>query len=366
MSKSLQTILGYMPLTEALRATSSGVPNPFPQELFNVAPANRIMGDRAKYIRITGERRTAQFAKYGSPARRRSLRDISSQNVRMMHSFESFPIDLTVLQQLQSFEQYVQDEGVDWLSYQLEEAAKRQVNARIIATASTLRYGEIYIDTNGNLLPTSSGAAETYSFNVPSSHKDQINGVISASWALSSTDILGQLRNLRQYAAQETGIMPTTALYGVNVPSYIQNNDYALSYLSRNTSMNDKIMNSGEIPDGFGDIKRWIPVYTSFFEDADGTNQEIWNDDLVVFLPDLNQPDKMNWWAMYEGSFPIPRTLDVQRDPMQTIRNAETVYGNFSYGTLTINPVGAEIYHGDTFLPGLRNEKAIFMADVAF
>lgn len=365
MSKALESILGYMPLTEALRATSSGVPNPFPQEFFNVKPSNRVLGDKAKYIRITGERRTAAMAKYGSPARRHTLRDISSQNVGLLHSNESFTVDFMMLQKLMSFEKYVQDEGMDWLQYQFAELGKRHGNSRIISVASMLRYGAIYWDAAGNILPSSSGSTESATFNVPATHQDQINGIIAASWVLSNTDIPAHIRALKDYAAKETGLPIATCLYGKNVASYMMNNDFVSAYLSRNPNFNNRFVESNEIPDGLFDIK-WIPVHTAFFEDYAGTNQSIWGDDLAVFTPAINQPDKMDWYAMYEGSYPVPRSLDVQRDPMGVISNNEIVHGQFAYGVPGVNPPGAEVYHGDTWLPGLRNEKAIFQCDVAF
>jgi len=367
MSVALQDIIGFLPLTEALRTVASGVPNPFPADLFNVAPKNRIIGDRAKYIRIGGERRTSSIATYGSPSRRRTLKEIGDAKVRMLHTFEEIQIDPLVMLQLQSFEKYQQDQGMEWLQYQLDEAAKRTVNTRIISTASTLRHGAIYYDATGQLLPNSSGAARTIDFNVPATHKDQCNGNISASWALDTTDILGDLRNLRQYAKQETGLEFDTALYGINLPRYIQQNPTTQSYLSRNSGMNDYILQSGEIPTGFGGVKNWIPVYTSFFESDDaGTVSEIWDDDLMVLIPSISQPDKMTWWGMFEGSFPVPKTIDIQRDPMGAQNAYETMFGMFSYAIPGHNPPGYTIHYGDVWLPGLRNEKAIFMADVAF
>src|ERR1051325_3164987 len=116
MAKSLEQVLGFMPLTEALRATSSGIPNPFPPEFFAVNPSNRVLGDKANYVRITGERRASKLAKYGSPARRRALRDIGEQPVRCLSTAEMIQIDPVVLQQLRSYQEYEQDKGMDWLS----------------------------------------------------------------------------------------------------------------------------------------------------------------------------------------------------------------------------------------------------------
>lgn len=366
MAYSLEQIFGWMPLTESLRATSSGVPNPFPAELFNVKPQNRILGDRGKYIRISGERRTAPLAKYGAPARRHSFRDVGEQDVRMMHSAFSFPISMVMLAKLRAFEQYTQDEGMDFIRYQIDAAAKLHMNTRIITAASVLRYGAIYWDNEGNLLPSSSGAYETYSFNVPATHQNQCNGNVPSSWALANTDIPGSIRNLRQYAAEETGLPLDTCLYGKEVPTFMSQNNYVQSYLSRNAIMNERFTTSGEIPDGLFGIKRWIPVYTTFFEDQNGNNQLIWDDSLCVFMPDLSQPDKMDWWAMFEGSYPCPRSLEVQRDAIAALNNFEIVYGMGAYTAVDLRPPSLEVTHFDTWLPGLRNEKAIFQAEVAF
>ncbi len=364
MSKSLEDILGFAPLTEALRATASGVPNPFPQEFFNVAPANRIIGDRAKYVRLFGERRTSMRAQYGSPARRRSLKDIGDQTVRCTHNYESINIDYVMLQKLRSFEQYQQDEGVDWLRYQIAEAAQRQMNSRIIGVASALSQGALYWDTDGNVLPSSSGADanQTVDFGIPATHKNQINGIIDASWALHNTDIPTHLRKIQQFAAQETGVVPTTALYGINIPKYIQQNDFCMAYLSRDGQFRTSYKGN-QIPDGLFGIDRWIPVYTTFFEDSGGTTRLIWDDDLLVLVPNVSQPNKMNWWAMYEGSFPVPKTIDVQRNPDITPDAFDLQYGMFSYAVGRFDPPAMEVFYGDTFLPGLRGEKFIYQID---
>lgn len=368
MGYALQSILGHMPLTEALRTQVSGVPNPFPDEFFKTSPGNRILGDRAKYIRISGERRTSKRVKYGAPAIRRSLRDIGDQAIRCLHDFESFAIDMLVLQQLRAFEKYQQDQGVDWLRYQLQEAARRQQNTRVITTASVLRHGAIYWDSNGDLLPSSSGADTNYTidFQIPASHKNQISGIVDSSWALASTDIPTHINNLQQFAIQETGMRLTAALYGINVSRYIRQNSFCQAFLSRNPDFNSKLVTTNEIPDGLFGIDKWIPVWSSFYEKDDGTIAEIWDDDLCVFVPNVSQPDRMTWFAQFEGSFPVPKSIEIQRDPMSAINNFELVYGMGSYAQITVSPPGVEVNYFDTFLPGIRNEKAVFQVDCAF
>ena len=346
---------------------ASKVPNPFPPELLNVPSGNKIMGDKAKYIKITGERRTSLFNKYGSPPRARALRDVSDAAMRLLHTFESFEIELTQVQNLHAFEQYVQDQGMDWLNYQLTEAAHRPMNTRITSLASVLRYGQIYIDVDGNLLPNSSGADVTVDFNIPATHQNQINGIIDVSWANNSANIPRQIASLQANSLQETGMPLTTALYGKNVLTYMTTNDYVLDYLSRHEQMRDSILRDNTIPPGLFGIKNWHPVWTSFFEDQNGVVQEIWDNDLCVMMPDISQPDQMNWWGAYEGSYPVPRKLEIQKNLKDPFANYELVYGFFGFALIRTDGVpGYKVFTGDTALFGPKNEKALYQIDTAF
>lgn len=363
MSYALEKVLGHTPLTEALRTHVNGIPNQLPDTLFSVK--ERFLGDKGRFRELTGERRTAKRTHYGSPAIKRNLRDVGDRDVRMWHNFEEIEIDILMLQKLQSVDKYEQDMGKSWLADQLEQAAMRLQNNRVAAVTSVLRYGAIYWDSDGNLLPSSSGADTnlTVSFNVPANNQNQLNGIISASWALNNTDIPTQILSLKAQAAKDTGYQLTTAFYGKNIPSYLFKNDFMQSYLSRNTGFNDQYMRTAEIPDGLLGFK-WIPVYEMFFEDNDGTNQSLWGDDLVVFTPDVMDEQYMKWWMPMEGSFQVPRSLSIPRDVSNILSNFETVHGIFSYAEMITNPPSAVGRYGDTFLPALRNPSVIYQADV--
>lgn len=368
MSKSLEGVLGFTPLTTSLKLQTDGLPDLFPPEFSQTDPGNRIIGDRAQYIRVNGQRKSAKFNVYGSPAIRHELMPVGNAAVRCLHSYESFPIDLVTLSKLQSFEAFNQDEGADYVRYQFEAAAFRHKNAEVVALASTLRNFAIYFDTDYNLLPTSSGAdtTKTVDFGVAATHKDQCNGCITNPWSLASTDIPGDIRNLQQFSRKETGFELTAALYGKNIPRYMTQNDAVQPYLSRSGDARDKFLMTGEIPSGLFGIKDWIPVYQSFYENSAGTNVDLWDDDGITFLPNVAQPDKMRWYRRYEGSYPVPKSLDIQMSEMAALNNYQTVYGVFAYAQPMNNPPQFEVYHGNTWLPAIVNEKAPFNADVTF
>ena len=364
---ALEDIIGIAPLTEALRATTSGVPDPFPEEFKRVKPANRILGDRAKWTRIYGARTTAKLAAYGAPGRRVPLQQISSQTVRMLYIAMEFAIDVNMLARLQSFEQYAQDEGLDFLAYNIGELGKRMANTRIVTLASFLSAGSVYWDGDGNILPNSSGAVETYSAQVPANNQNQLNGIGSASWALANTDILGQIRALKQRSAQDTGLVPQNVMYGLNIPFYFQVNATLQAYLSRNPGWRDTLVDTADVPANFAGIKRWTNVSTAFFEDQNGTNQLLWNNDLAVFTPEITEPEKMDWWAMMEGSAAVLQGFDAHADAIGALRNCRQEYGQSGWALPRLTPpLAVDVFLQDAYLPTIRNEKAIYQWTVAF
>lgn len=369
MAKSIYDILGYMPLTEALRTTSMGVPNPFKfggMDLFSVSEGDRVIGDKFRFVTLKGERRTVKRAEYGAPSRGRALKDPGYVDGRLVHFFEHIDLDPLVYQQLHSPEAYVQDQGIEILSDEIESAGIRLANDRIVMVASTLRHAALYFDADGDILPSSSGAEYTFSFNRSANNANQLNGIISASWALTNTDIPTQLINLKSTAAETHGYEPEVCFYGKNVPKYLMQNDHIGAFLQRNPGYNDEYLRTNKIPDGLFGFK-WVPVYTAFYEDSAGTNQQLWDDDLCVFTPGVaDLGERMRWWAFKEGSFMVPTSMDVRANINNPFANFKTEYGQFAYCVPKVNPVAATVHYGDTCSPVLRKADATYAATVAF
>ena len=60
--------------------------------------ANRTTeGDRGEYLRVAGTRQTSTVSRYGSPAKDVAPVGIGSTPVKLLHSFESFTHDPTIL-----------------------------------------------------------------------------------------------------------------------------------------------------------------------------------------------------------------------------------------------------------------------------
>lgn len=359
-TKTLEQILGLVPLTGTIQATKTGVPMPLPEKFMTIVKPT--IGDSGRYTQVTGQRRTAKLAMYGAPAVRRELKNVAVKDVKLIHSFEEISLNPLVLQQLRNYNNYdIQRMGMEEVARQVAEFKQLFVNLRATAILQALANGVLYFDGSGNLLPTSSGAVVTVSFGMSANNQNQLNGIIGATWDSGLTDIPAQLRLLKKTARQLTGYPLKYAFYGENVPSYITNNDYCSDYLSRNSKFNGFFSDSGELADGLFGFT-WVPVYEAFYEDFNSTNQAIFGANSVTFTP---EPDP-GWWEVQEGTYIVPSTINIITDANAALASARQVQGMFGYGAMTHNPPTIQMYFGDTFLGIPKVPDALFQATVKF
>jgi hypothetical protein len=356
--KTLSQLLGYVSLTGVITEVKTGIPDNLPPAFHRVG--QRVIGDSGRYTVVRGTRKVARQAMYGSPARNRELRGLKVKDVKLIHSFESITINPLHLQALRNYDNYdVQALGVQELDRQTAEFRALFDNHRLAAVYSMLSLGHIYYDNEGNLLPSSSGAAIDVDFELSANNQNQLNGIITASWALANTNIPAQIIALRQRAAQLTGYPLKYAFYGANVPTYLTQNSYVLDYLSRNPVMGAKFLETAEIPDGLFGLT-WVPVYTAFYEDDSGTNRSFFSADTVVFTPDINA----DVYDLIEGSYLVPSSFDAAADMAAALSRLKMVYGKFGYAVPSHNPPTATMYMGDTVLPVWKVPDSVYVADV--
>jgi len=176
MAGTIQEILASRNLIGRVVDIVNGVPEDILPKGF--LTANRTTeGDRGEYLRVAGTRQTSTISRYGSPAKDVAPVGIGSTPVKLLHSFETFSHDPTVLNLL------IEETGTGLVRQQMaKETINRQLdifgqrfrNLRISAVMSALTTGGIAFDASGNLLPpdSSSGlinssAAWSINFGVP-------------------------------------------------------------------------------------------------------------------------------------------------------------------------------------------------------
>ena len=115
------------------------------------------IGDSGRYTRVTGTRKTARLAMYGSPAVRRQLKDVGTVDVKLLHTIEEILINPLVMQQLREYNNYnIQRLGMEEIARNVAEFKQYFVNLRVAAILQVLATGNIYFDGSNNLLPSSS------------------------------------------------------------------------------------------------------------------------------------------------------------------------------------------------------------------
>jgi hypothetical protein len=357
VSKALEQVLGYTYLTGLIRAVETGIPDVLPPGFQTVK--RQVVGNTALYTVVKGTRRTPRINAYGSPAHQRNQQPVDTKPVKLQHTFEHVTFDLVQMQNLRQYDSYeMQQMGKDELNRQADVFRTLFDNGRLACLYSMLTQGAIYYDANSNLLPSSSGAIETIPVGMAANNQNHLNGIISASWATSTTDIPGQLRLLKQRALQLTGYPLKYAFYGSNVVSYLTTNTYVKDFLSRSPLISRPFLETGEMPELFG--LTWIPVYTAFYEDWNGVNQTFWGPDTVTFTPEVTP----RWYELIEGSYPVPTSLAPSADIFGAAGSIRQEFGMFSYAVPSHNPPTAQLFYGDTYLPVIKVPDACYQAVV--
>jgi len=375
MPASLQDFLFYQNLAASVQQVVGGVPEDIlPPGFLNTT--DRFEGKTGEYTMYAGTRETARIVAYGAPARQRTMTGVKKVPVSLLHTFESLPADPTVLMQLQSEDSPVrQDMGRQTIARNLADFGARFRNLRVCSVYSIFRYGAIYFDANGNLLPNSTGAYFSLDFQIPAGNKNQLDilgdgKIIDASWATAGTPIVTHVRKIRRAARIKTGYPIRHAFYGANVPGYLLGNTQIAALIAGTPSLSEAFANApSEIPQGLLGLQ-WHPVDDAFFVagggttafggDATGTVQSWSPDDGIVLTPEPS-PD---WWGFAEGTYPVPTTTDIVSGMEAALSSFAQVQGPFSFAKCTHNPPGVEHFAGDTFLPLLKNPWAVFLADV--
>jgi len=368
---SIQEILASRNLIGRVVDIVNGVPE-------DILPAgfltsNRTTeGDRGEYLRVAGTRQTSTMSRYGAPAKHVAPVGIGATPVKLIHSFEDFTHDPTILNLL------IEESGTglvrqqmakETIGRQLEIFGTRFRNLRVSAVMSALTTGGIAFDKDGNLLPPdattgliNSAAVFSINFGVPSGNTGSLNvfgaGNLLTNWKAATPNILTQLKAVKKAGRKLTGHPITHAFYGLNIPGYIANDPVLQSIIRGSQRVAEEAI-TAEIPASVGNLK-WFPIDQAFFVDQGGAYQDWAGDNTIIFTPDPST----DWWEVIEGTYPVPRSIQLANDMGAVIGNLQQVAGPFSYAQVTTNPVSLQHFAGDTFLPILKNPAAVFIAKV--
>lgn len=369
MTTTLQQILAAKQLTRVITTIAGGVPDDLLPPSFT-RDTRAIDGNTATYRKVQSTRKVAKRVNYGDKPRRQSKQGIQDVPVVLPHFFETIEHNPVVLQNLMNESDTAKQRlGVQTITRQTIEEARRFRNGRMGQLYSMLTRGKISYSATGDLEITDqagSGGVDI-DFNVPAGNQNQLdilgNGdIIDASWAIASTQIITQLRQIRKEYRQLVGLPLKHILYGENIPGFLLDNNQTKELINRSPMLRDRlaVSSTGEIPSGFMGFE-WWPMDQAFYEKEDGTKVEFWGPDALILVPEPST----EWMEWLEGSYPVPRDVGtVFADAMAALANFDIVQGAFSFAKVEISPPSIEQFFGDTVLVTLMNGNALLIADV--
>jgi hypothetical protein len=361
MPNGLHRFLGQTYLMGLVEDVKTGIPKVLPDKFWTLKSATK--GDAGEYTRYAGTRQTLQRVEYGAPPVRTKLEAIGTFQVKLAHfsaEIQLKPQDYMSLRRYDSRE--FMNKGKDEVDRQATLFLQKRDNTKVALVHSMLALGYIYFDAAGNLLPTSSGAALTIDYGIGANNRNQLNSVLSASWATDSTNIPKDIEALQIRSLQQTGREIKTAVYGASLPGYLAKNTYTKTWLERNPTMNAQWLNgSNVIPNGLFGLD-WVPGGRSFFVDQDGSTQTWFPADQVTFIPELDS----ELYELMEGTIDVPTSTQVFEDISSVWNSFAERLGDFMYALPVMKPVTAELVAGWTGLPVWKVPDAMYIADTTF
>jgi len=366
MGVSLEEILGLPRLLGLIQESTSGLPmeEVYSARLPGLMNISRdVIGNSGQATLTKGQRKVPKLIKYNSPPIGAPLETIAVRDWVLLAFSETITIDPITMMNLRAYESFeFQQLGAEEIGRQASLFKQKFKNIELASLTQALVLGKNYFDAAGNLLPSSSGATQTIDFGVSANHQNQLNGIIDIPWSNPNANIPYQIQNIKKQAAKDTGYIPQVALYGANVPSWIMQNQYVQAYQARNQAFRDTVVMDNAIPDGYMDIAKWVNGSTFFYEDANGTNQSLVPDDMVIFFPEPNR----GWYEWWKGSMLLPTTLNILPTEAGLQGNTRMVYGMYLYAYISMAPINYSLVAGTTFFPGIKNPDVLFQADVNF
>jgi hypothetical protein len=371
VARALEQILGYVYLTGLIEAIKTGIPDLLPPAFYNTK--SQTVKDQGLYTRTEGRRTLARRVEYGAPAVERELQTIGTLPVKLVHQFEFINLKVTDYMSLRNYTDYNQQNlGLQEIDRQAVQFRTLFDNSEKAAIYSMLANGNIWFDSKGNLLPSSSGAAVTVNYGVQSYNQGQLQDVFGSTildlgWQNATANIPYHIAKIRKTSRERTGYEIENCFYGVEVPNLLANNTLVQSFLSRSAARDGRspgmeYLETGEIPQGLFKIKNWIPMGEAFYVDASGNTQEFWGADLCVFTPSIDS-------AIYEfmqGTYPAPRSFQPAASLAQAVGSFEMILGMGSYAVPIMNPMTAQLFYFNTYLPIWKVPDALFQATVRF
>jgi hypothetical protein len=366
MDGSIRELLDPRVLTQAYRQ----VPPPESDDLafsraFFVNP-ERVDAATYRGLYEHADLKAAPTNEIGAEAQILSVGQDTERVYTLVNSFNKIKYPMDVLTALREEGSYsVQKRGATEVGKIQRKFARRNQRLRNLWIAKGLVTGTIYINKEGEILESSSGAVKTCSLEPNSDQSGTCGGLVSSgSFPTASTDIPAVLQSIVTQAATNGKPIPTDIWVNrANLGEITSNNffqgwgqysgEYARDVLQ---GYYKKGMLTIDIPNLWGFDWHFVG---SYYTDYAGTNR--------AYIPAsgagsmiMTPPPGGEWMKATEGLTLVPSTIGVMGDVDSALASAREEYGMYSYAKLTDDPFVLWAYMGDLFGWNLPEPDAIW------
>jgi hypothetical protein len=348
---SLNDFFAGQRLTQVAQSAAirRGVPRTLPAALWTPS-SSRPSSDQVEYIQYSGNRQGAKLVNRLSPAKAVNMPGATRKFATAVTVKEKWPIDVTFIDALKSNTPSVAENARRELVKRMADFDSRAEITRTNVVASAFATGKIWANADGDVLPTSVGAALTIDFGIPVGNNLTKNGAGGTynigDWSAAGTTISLSLRKLRKANLKANNYPLTTILYGENIPEYLAANTTLKEYFARHQGYRDVLVQENVIPNGTLGWN-WKPVETQYMVDANGASQEWFDANFVGIMPDVES----DWYEFVEGGNLVPSgTAAMGMSIDQMLSLCQIVNGKFSYAEFTGDPIAINQIQGDCFL----------------
>jgi hypothetical protein len=274
---------------------------------------------------------------------------------------QKLPLPLEELNNLRPIGGPVADLDIAGQSYITEQEMiiKQQVtNLREFQLAAMCRGSYTYTVSGDALIHGFSGGAITVDFQIPSTNKTNLNGIISALWSNNGTKIVDQLFSINATMQQLVGRGLKHCILSSVGWGYVVNNTQVINQAGTASRPWETFTDDGD--NGFMATLRAYPQLVFHVID-DGINLNVGgtstftkliDDTHAIFLPDPS-PDIA---SAYEGSEMVVEW--VGRTPVHR-------FGEYYWAKPMDDPAGFELHSIYNGIPALKNPSAIMYGAIA-
>lgn len=296
---------------------AAGLELVFPKKFYEISNISPV-GINVDWESHIGVRSTAPIVDSLSPSVTQETQARQRQFAQAVGTRMNTPLDSELLIGLLNNVPQWQNRARQVLMQKMRDFRAKADNLKTTLVHSALALDAIYVNSAGQILPSSTGAVgggfqfgSLYSganaLTKTSYWPGLTTGVAAnqvGDWSSASLDIPASIRAMQQGYRFTSNYKPVNIIYGKSIPTFLYENTAMQTYMSRQPMINQEMLMTNEVPAGLLDMT-WTPGYEAYYVDSNGVSQPFLKDNQIIITPDINA----NWWENFECSMPCPKGL---------------------------------------------------------